>query len=149
MADFIYYSSEDLREIEAQFRKFLFGQGFTLLVVDKSPIVRKTLSNDLRTAGYESIEEASKYQEALNLLPKCEGNIFLITDLDIPGADGIALIKTVLSTAPDSAAILIGDRTPKEKITQAVAAGARGFFPKPVDLAQLRGKLVELGAVPN
>ncbi len=148
MAEYVYFSSNDLRDIEVKFRKLIYGQGFTLLVVDKSPIIRKTLINDLHSAGYESIEEASKFQEALNQLVKCEGKILLITDLDLPGADGIALIKGVLAAAPEAVPLLMGDRTPKEKITQAIAAGARAFLPKPVDLAELKRKLAELGFVP-
>lgn len=145
MAEIVHYNSNDLKEIEAQFRKLVYGQGFTIIIVDKSPTIRKTLMNDLKTAGYEAIEEATKHSEAMNLLVRCEGKIALITDLDLPGTDGIVLIRAFLAAVPDGVAIMIGDRTTKDKVTQAVAAGARGFFPKPVDLGELRNKLAALG----
>lgn len=65
----------------------------TILVVDDSPIVAKTLSFLIQKAGY-TVFSAGDGAEALTLLD--EENIDLVfTDLNMPNLNGIQLIQNV------------------------------------------------------
>lgn len=154
MAETFYFNSEELRDLEEKFRYLIEGQGVTMLVVDKAMTYRRTIVNELRNLGFESIIDVAKGTEALGSLGNCDGKIVLLTELDLPLMDGAALVKSFLNAVPEGIALVMGDRAPKEKITAAVGNGAQAYLQKPLDFQELRRKLAELGvavkrAMPN
>jgi len=78
----------------------------TILVVDDSVFIRKTLCSSLRSAGY-TVVEAENGAEAWNIIQQtilkasAEGNLFqdhismLITDVEMPQMDGLHLTSLV------------------------------------------------------
>ncbi|MGB9791886.1 MAG: response regulator, partial [Thermacetogeniaceae bacterium] len=68
-----------------------------VLAVDDSPTVRTSVRMVLERAGYE-VELAADGSEALQKIDiSAERFHLLITDLNMPGLDGISLIKAVRS----------------------------------------------------
>ena len=65
----------------------------TILVVDDSPVVAKTLSFLINKAGYKVLS-AGDGSDALSLLDGQEINL-IITDLNMPNMNGIQLIEQV------------------------------------------------------
>ncbi len=65
----------------------------SVLVVDDSVVVRRSLSRKLRAAGYE-VHEATNGREALVLL-QAGGITAVITDLDMPGMTGVELLQEI------------------------------------------------------
>ncbi|NJN22484.1 MAG: response regulator [Leptolyngbya sp. RL_3_1] len=109
----------------------------TLLVADDNRVNRSMVVCFLESLGF-SIMEASDGLEAFDLA--CQQPIDLVlTDLLMPGLDGLALTKK-LRQHPDRAhlPIVMFTATIFEKDRQAsFAAGANAFLKKPIDLSEL------------
>lgn len=112
-----------------------------IMAVDDSQTMRDMVSFTLKTAGYD-VQEASDGKEALATL-KGRSVDLVITDINMPNMDGIALVKALRADpAFKSTPILIltteSDTARKE---EGRAAGATGWIVKPFDAAKLVGAL--------
>ena len=76
-----------------------------ILVVDDERGLREVLSIMLKRAGY-TVTEASDGEEAIGHINK---EIFdlVITDLRMPKADGMAVLKAVNSPSPETVVLVI------------------------------------------
>ena len=72
--------------------------GQRILVVDDDPSIRRTLTAILKRGGYEVIQ-ACDGAEAVRLW-RDQGGDLVITDLHMPGKDGIETIVELLSHTP-------------------------------------------------
>jgi PAS domain S-box-containing protein len=77
-----------------------------LLLVDDEPLVRDVLAENLEDAGF-SVLVAAGGSEAVALIAAGEAVDALITDLSMPGMDGITVIRTVRERRPGLPAILL------------------------------------------
>ncbi|MCP4552009.1 MAG: response regulator, partial [Bacteroidetes bacterium] len=77
----------------------------SIWVVDDERIVRVTLADDLRDAGY-NVKEFADASSAVTLLSS-ETPDLIITDLKMPGIDGIELLKEVKKLYPEIAVLLM------------------------------------------
>ena len=108
-----------------------------VLIVDDSPTMRRMLGFSLRQGGLDVLE-ATGGQAALDLL--CTKTVDLvITDLNMPGMDGIALIEAIRAqsrwkTLP---ILVLTTEGIGEKKDQGRAAGATGWVVKPFDSKRL------------
>ncbi|QTA92510.1 response regulator [Desulfonema magnum] len=108
-----------------------------IIVADDSESVRQMIRFSLKQANYE-VTEARNGSEALKKIRDTHTDM-LITDLDMPGMNGIELIRNVRAISGyQSLPILIltakSDTLIKQK---AKAAGADGWITKPFRPAQL------------
>lgn len=106
----------------------------TIFCVDNSSALLLRLSAILGKAGYD-VEKAANGEEALN---KLKGNVkpdLIITDLNMPGMNGIELIKQVrtLPAFKFVPILFLTAESPQEKRAEAKAAGASGWLVKPVN----------------
>jgi len=76
-------------------------------------------------------------QEALEEL-LTGGYDLLITDLRMPGMDGLALMRIVLEAVPRMRVVLMSAYGDMEDYRQAMQAGAFGYLPKPLSMSDLR-----------
>jgi two-component system response regulator AtoC len=100
-----------------------------ILVVDDEAFVRESLRDWLTESGYE-VFTAENGSQALGLIDKERLGI-VITDLVMPGMDGIELMKRAKETHPNVAVIII---TAYGSIATAIAAmkeGAYDYIEKP------------------
>ena len=82
------------------------GPGVRVLLVDDEPLVREITAEGLEKAGYQvlSVESAA---EALEVLDGGAGVDVLLTDLSMPGMDGLGLIAEAQRRRPGLPAILL------------------------------------------
>ena len=116
--------------------------GATLLVVEDRPSLRRMLERALLGEGYRVVIAADG-AEAVARLPELAARLDLVlTDLKLPGADGLA----VLDAALDAARAAGGRRLPVVVLTgygtvptavEAMRRGAYHFLEKPVELDDL------------
>ena len=67
-----------------------------ILIVDDFSTMRRIVKNLLRDLGFNNTQEADDGQTALPMLKT--GNFdFLVTDWNMPGMDGLSLLKAVRS----------------------------------------------------
>ncbi len=102
-----------------------------IMTIDDSPSLRQMVALTLESAGYEVIEAADG-RDALAKLAGREFNLFL-TDLNMPGMDGIELTKKLRSIPAYKFVpiVLLTTESQQEKKMQGKAAGATGWIVKP------------------
>lgn len=100
-------------------------------VVDDDRSIRTALSSLLRSAGYDvALFDTAEAFLAANAAgaPAC-----LITDIQMPGMGGLALIERIAATAPDLPVIVITAFPEDALRRRALDAGAIAFLGKPFD----------------
>ncbi len=113
-----------------------------VLVVDDFSTMRRIVKNLLRDLGFTNISEADDGSTALPMLK--EGSFdFVVTDWNMPGMQGIDLLKAIRADANLShiPVLLITAEAKKEQIVMAAQAGVNGYIVKPFTAATLSAKL--------
>lgn len=108
-----------------------------ILVVDDEKSLREVLSIMLKRAGY-TVTEASDGDEAIGHVNK-EIYDLVITDLRMPKADGMDVLKAVKSASPDTVVLVITAFATSDSAVEAMKHGAYDYLTKPfqVDEVQL------------
>ena len=108
-----------------------------ILVVDDEKSLREVLSIMLKRAGY-TVTEASDGDEAIGHVNK-EIYDLVITDLRMPKADGMDVLKAVKSLSPDTVVLVITAFATSDSAVEAMKQGAYDYLTKPfqVDEVQL------------
>src|ERR671931_1541354 len=107
----------------------------TLLIADDDPGLRESLERTLTREGYRIIL-ASDGNAALERL-QAGGIDLVLTDLKMPGLNGMELLHAVKAIAPDVDVILLTAFGTIEEAVKAMKDGAYDFLTKPVQRAQL------------
>jgi len=116
-----------------------------ILVVDDFSTMRRIIKNLLRDLGFTNISEADDGQTALPML-QGGGFDFLVTDWNMPGMEGIELLKRVradeeLKSLP---VLLVTAEAKKEQIVEAAQAGVNGYIVKPFTSGTLKEKIEKI-----
>jgi diguanylate cyclase (GGDEF)-like protein len=109
-----------------------------ILVVDDEPFFQEMFREVLAAAGHAT-RTAGSAEEALQLLAK-EHFDLLVTDIVMPGLDGIGLVREAKKRDPDIEAVAVTGHENVRLAVQAMKAGCAEFLTKPVD----RGELAEV-----
>ena len=115
-----------------------------VLVVDDDDAVRETLADLLDVDNYEPIQAVDAAQALMILLEDPTAIDVLVTDLSMPGTDGIALIKHARRIKPNLPAVLL---TGYAEEVSTVAMDTNGGFHvlrKPVESANLIQQIAAL-----
>ena len=117
----------------------------TILLVDDSATLLMSVKAILEKAGY-ICETANGGDAALKKLQSLKPSL-MITDLNMPGMDGITLIKEVkkLPACRFMPVLMMTTESQQTKRQEARAAGATGWLVKPVkpeDLLEVLKKLL-------
>ena len=102
-----------------------------ILVVDDDASIRETFELQLGRRGYE-VETAESGEKALNLLQEF-GPSLVITDLRMPGMDGLELLRRIRE-ASEADVVVITAHESMESAVAAMKAGAYDYLVKPLDL---------------
>lgn len=106
--------------------------GKRILVVDDAPSVRMLVRLSLSRAGY-AVDEAVDGEDALNHLSSPPYPDLVVTDLNMPKQDGIALLRKIRAGGPVRFVPVIIFTSPlePEKRREAREAGASAWIEKP------------------
>ncbi len=102
-----------------------------LLVVDDEEGIREVLEITLTDAGYEVLTAENGFS-GLDMVKTHKPEIVL-TDIRMPGMDGMALLKTVKQTYPDIEVIMITGYGDANLAIDSLKIGAVDFISKPVN----------------
>lgn len=108
-----------------------------ILLVDDSTTMLMSMEGVLKRNGFE-VETATGGELALNKLDAFKPDL-MITDLNMPGMNGIELIKAA-KTKPSmrfKPILMLTTESQQAKRDEAKAAGACGWLVKPLEPAQL------------
>ena len=102
-----------------------------VFVVDDERIIRVTLVDELRDAGY-TVYEFSSANAAMAQLSELEPEI-VITDLSMPGMDGIEFLKRIKSFNSEIQVIIITAYSTVSTAVNAMKLGAYDYVTKPFE----------------
>ncbi|WP_024301643.1 response regulator [Pseudogulbenkiania sp. MAI-1] len=110
----------------------------TIFLVDDSATILLSVSNILAKAGY-TVEKAGNANEALKQFQAGIKADLLITDLNMPGMNGIELIQEVrkLPHYRFMPILFLTTESQQAKKAEAKAAGASGWIVKPASADDL------------
>jgi CheY-like chemotaxis protein len=123
----------------------------SILVVDDEPDVadlfRQRFRRETRQGDYVMHFAASGEQALERLAGEIEPQLIVIlSDINMPGMDGLTLLQQVKQQFPDLPVMMITAYGDDERRRRAAEYGAAEFITKPVDFDQLKAQLRQLPA---
>src|SRR5512145_2823549 len=106
-----------------------------ILVADDERFFQELFREVLKAAGHD-VRAAASGAEALELLSR-EHFDLLVTDVMMPGLDGISLVREAKKRDPDLEAVAITGHDDVRLAVQAMKAGCADFLTKPVNRDEL------------
>ena len=102
----------------------------TVLVVEDQNSARESLAELLRGEGYE-VHEAADGNAAISLVNQLDLDLVL-TDLTMPGSDGIGVLRHIRDASPQTLVILMTAHASVETAVEAIRLGAQDYLLKPL-----------------
>jgi EAL domain-containing protein (putative c-di-GMP-specific phosphodiesterase class I)/CheY-like chemotaxis protein len=122
-------------------------KGRILVVEDEAPL-RRAFARLLQAEGY-AVTEAGDGRQAMAALETGAFEV-IVTDISMPGMDGIQLLRAVRGRDLDVPVLLVSGNPSVESAVQAVQHGALQYLLKPIDPDTLLGavaRAVKLGRI--
>lgn len=108
-----------------------------ILLADDHAVVRESLRSILeREPDIQVVAEAGDGHAALALAIECLPTV-LVTDISMPGMDGLALVKRVQQEAPGVRVLALSSHLDRRILTQILDAGALGYVNKAAGRTEL------------
>ncbi len=107
-----------------------------VLVVEDRKSLGEMLAETLRKEGFE-VELVLRGDGAVENLQRGGPYLAVITDLKLPGADGLAVLRAARTADPLLPVFLITGYATVETAVAALKLGARDYFPKPLDMERV------------
>lgn len=107
-----------------------------LLLVDDDPAILDICRRVLETEGF-TVVQAKRGEDALAKL-QAEPFDLLLTDIRLPGLDGLEMVRRLRESAPELPVVTMTGYSNMEMAIQALSFGVDGFLVKPFTLDTLR-----------
>lgn len=113
-----------------------------ILIVDDFSTMRRIIKNLLRDLGFNNTHEADDGSSGLTALQGSDFD-FLITDWNMPGMQGIDLLKAVRADARLGSlpVLMVTAEARRDQIVEAAQSGVNGYVVKPFTAATLKEKI--------
>ena len=102
-----------------------------VLAVDDQRYFRELIGGVLSERGYEVVT-ASSGEEALHVLARADFDV-VVTDLVMPGMDGVELVRRVKEHKPDQEVVMVTGVSDVNSAIEAMKQGATDYILKPLD----------------
>lgn len=106
-----------------------------ILIIDDSPEILTQFSNFLKEEGFE-VETALDGQAGIAKIEKRFYDL-VVTDLKMPGLDGMQVLKYVQENSPDSICIILTGYGTVKNAVEAIKLGAFDYLTKPIKLDEI------------
>ena len=113
----------------------VFVRGLKVLIVDDEPLMRLSMLDALEAVGCE-VTAAATGTEGLVILGTRQFDI-VITDLRLPGADGLTILRASKERSPTTEVILITAHGSVDTAVGAINLGAYDYITKPFQMDEL------------
>ena len=108
-----------------------------VIVVDDHDLLREGVSACLSAVGdFEVVGEAASGELALDLVAEVEPDVVVI-DLVMPGIGGVETIRRLRAESATVGLLALSSFSERERVTEAIEAGANGYLVKSVDVESL------------
>jgi DNA-binding NtrC family response regulator len=105
----------------------------SVLIVEDRRTLAQMLAETLAREGYP-VEVAYRGDEAIDRLRRAGPFLAVLTDLKLPGADGLAVLAAAREADPLLPVFLITGYAAVDSAVAAIKQGARDYFAKPLDM---------------
>ncbi|HEY8526167.1 MAG TPA: response regulator transcription factor [Acidimicrobiales bacterium] len=105
------------------------GRPITVAVADDHPVVRQGLRAFLESEGFVVVGEAATGEEAVRLVADAGPDV-LLTDLVMPGVDGVEAIRRIRAAGQGVGILVLTSFSGTEQVIPAIQAGADGYLLK-------------------
>jgi len=115
---------------------------------DVEPLFRQQFRREVREGLYR-LDFALSGETALDMLESCppgEKIILLVSDINMPGMSGLALLSKVKERRPGLPVFMISAYGDANTVATALERGADEFLTKPVDFLKLRRDIMAVKA---
>lgn len=114
-----------------------------ILIVDDSSLIRRSIKSIFCELGFNDLTEAINGKQAL--LDFDINKPELVTmDINMPGMDGIEVVKKMIENNPKINIIMVSSVNQKNLVFEALQIGARHFIIKPVTIEKIKKVLREV-----
>lgn len=114
----------------------------SILVVDDEAASRESLVDVLKEEGYD-VHSAATGDEALGTIENSEFDL-VVTDLRMPGTDGVGLLREIRRYCPQTLVILVTAYASVETAVEALREGAHDYMIKPLVFEDVLSKISRL-----
>ncbi len=125
----------------------------SILIVDDEPDVADLFRQRFRREARQGAYVLHFAMSAAEALERLGGDIepppiVILSDINMPGMDGLALLREVKARRPDLPVIMVTAYGDEERRRRAAEIGAADFLTKPIDFDFLKERLRQLHAPP-
>lgn len=110
-------------------------KGLTILLVDDEPLMRLSMVDALEAIGYD-VHAAASGTEGIEAIRQKRFDL-VITDLRLPGADGLTVLKEAKDKAPETEVVVITAHGSVDTAVGAMKLGAIDYLTKPFQMDEL------------
>ncbi len=107
----------------------------SVLIIDDEPLMRLSMFDALKAEGYQ-VQEASNGEEGLQKVKRDRYDL-VITDLKMPGSDGLQVVRVCKECSPETEVIVITAHGSVDTAVQAMKLGAHDYVTKPFSMDEL------------
>ncbi|HEY5037089.1 MAG TPA: response regulator, partial [Chthoniobacterales bacterium] len=115
-------------------------QEFRVVIADDDPVSREILAGLLGKWRYATLI-AEDGREAMELIRAQTAPVLAVLDWMMPGLEGTEICRRVREINKSIYVVLLTARSSKERIVEALEAGADDYLAKPFDKEELRARL--------
>jgi two-component system, response regulator, stage 0 sporulation protein F len=123
----------------------------SILIVDDEPDVADLFRQRFRREARQGVYVLHFAFSAAEALERLAGDIepeliVILSDINMPGMDGLALLYEIKARRPDLAVMMVTAYGDEERRRRAAEIGAADFLTKPIDFDFLKERLRQLHA---
>ena len=115
----------------------------SIMIVDDDSDTRKILKELITQRTDHAVTAVANPGAGLDLVEQSEFKV-VIADVDMPGMNGIEMLKELRSHHPHIRVIMISGKSSHDEVAEARQMGADGFYVKPMNLDMLLEHIEEL-----
>ena len=108
----------------------------SLLLIDDHRMVRESLKRSYLEWGFDVVADVGSGEEAVPLAVAQKPQL-VVTDIAMPGMDGIEACEQITQQSPDTRVIILTMHGDEDSLARAIRAGASGFLLKDCSIDEL------------
>lgn len=115
----------------------------TVVIVDDSALIRRTLRDLIEAEGYTVVSEAVNGEDAVEMYKKYSPDLITL-DITMPIKNGIDALKEIIAADPKAKIVMVTAAGQQQTVIEAIKLGADRFIMKPFSKEEVISMLDEV-----